>query len=88
MPLSLQQLHQLFSVITLYYNHIIFYRSPRYRIGVLDVSQWHRKMRLKSIARISEWEVEINQGITGIRNLGVPDKLEKANNGQYECVFR
>jgi hypothetical protein len=31
-------------------------------------------MRLKSIALIIKWEVQIKQGIPGIPNLGVPGK--------------
>ena len=40
-------------------------------------------MNLKRFTRISEWEVEINQGIPGIRNLGLPGKLENAKAGNY-----
>jgi hypothetical protein len=40
-------------------------------------------MSLKRFTRISEWEVEINQGIPGIRNLGLPGELENAKAGNY-----
>jgi hypothetical protein len=33
-------------------------------------------MRLKSIARINEWEVRIDRDIPGMRNLGFPGKLD------------
>jgi hypothetical protein len=49
--------------------------TPALRAKSSEVPQklpTYRKMRLKSIARISEWEVEINQGITGMRNPGIP----------------
>ena len=34
----------------------------------------YQKVGLKSSARISEWEMEIGQGIPRIRNLRVPGK--------------
>jgi len=34
----------------------------------------YQKMRLKSIARISEWDVKIGQGIPGMRNPGILGK--------------
>ena len=54
--------------------------TPALRAKSSEVPQklpTYRKMRLKSIARISEWEVEINQGITGMRNPGIPGKSLK-----------
>ena len=43
-------------------------------------------MSLKRFTRISEWGVEIDQGIPGIHNLGFPGKVENANGGNYVMV--
>ena len=43
-------------------------------------------MSLKRFTRISEWEVEINQGIPGMLNLGFPGNIENANTGNYVMV--
>ena len=43
-------------------------------------------MGLKRFTRISEWGVEIDQGIPGIHNLGFPGKVENANGGNYVMV--
>jgi hypothetical protein len=40
-------------------------------------------MSLKRFTRISGWEVEINQRILGMRNLGFPGNIENANAGNY-----
>ena len=41
---------------------------------------------LKRFTRISEWDVETNQSILGLRNLGFPVNIEKANTGNYVMV--
>jgi hypothetical protein len=43
-------------------------------------------MGLKRFTRISEWEVETNQGIPSIRNFGFPANIENANTGNYVMV--
>jgi hypothetical protein len=40
-------------------------------------------MGLKRFTSISEWGVEIGQGIPGIHNLGFPVNIENANAGDY-----
>jgi hypothetical protein len=39
--------------------------------------QENKKGCSEALKRISEWRVEINQGIPGIRNLGFPDYPKK-----------
>jgi hypothetical protein len=46
----------------------------------------YQKMGLKSVTRISEWKVEINQGIPGIRDLDFPVNIENASTGNYVMV--
>jgi hypothetical protein len=43
-------------------------------------------MGLKRFTRIGEWEMETNQGISGIRNFGFPGNIENANAGNYVMV--
>jgi hypothetical protein len=38
-------------------------------------------MGLKRFTRISEWEVEIGQGILGIRNISLTDKYKNKSTG-------
>jgi hypothetical protein len=43
----------------------------------------YKEMGLKSVIRVSEWEVKIKQGIPGKGNLGFPVNIENANTGNY-----
>jgi hypothetical protein len=47
-----------------------------YNGGITEKPSTYQKMDLKRFTRISEWAVEICQGISGIGNGGFRDKYE------------